>query len=281
MAGSNTTGQPNTADYNLGRGALYFANNDSSTGLPGAYRHLGNAPEFTISVEVETLEHQSSLTGLKQTDKEVIISQSIGLSMSLDEINFENVALFMSGTYDDYTNVKGISGISQETAVLVGGRWYDLRDANGSRLYDIDEANATVELTDTAGAGVGSEDTDYTVDYFMGRIFILDGLTADGKTGLKATVTGNSAASTNLAQVDTLTQTTIAGSVKFISENPVDGDHPTEYQFHQVSLKAEGDFSLIGDDFTVMQLTGKAEKNTGTAAGVYNKTLTITTDATW
>lgn len=281
MAGSNTTGQPNTADYNLGRGAIYFAENDATTGLAKDYRHLGNAPEFSISVEVETLEHQSSLTGLKQTDKEVIISQAIGLSMSLDELNFENVALFMSGTSGTYTNVKTLTAVtSNVTAAAVQGRWYDLVDTNGNRLYDISIAGDVTISDDSVPTTTYTITTDYLLDLKMGRVFIVVGGAITG-TVTAAVVDSGADTSTSLSQVTSLDKTTIAGSVKFISENPVDGDHPTEYQFHQVSLKAEGDFSLVGDDFTVMQLTGKAEKNSGTSAAVKDKTLTITTDSTW
>ena len=46
MAGPNTTGLANPNDLNLGRGIIYAAAIDSTTGLPGAYRDLGNAPAF-------------------------------------------------------------------------------------------------------------------------------------------------------------------------------------------------------------------------------------------
>ena len=83
MPGVNTTGVPNTNDYNLGRGIVYFSLLDTN-GLPtGGYRDLGNAPEFNVSFETETLEHQASRLGLKVTDKEVVISQKCKLSQML------------------------------------------------------------------------------------------------------------------------------------------------------------------------------------------------------
>ena len=58
MAGLNLTGQPNTDDYNLGRGVVYFATLDSATERPKSYRDMGNAPEFNITVTVEDVRHQ-------------------------------------------------------------------------------------------------------------------------------------------------------------------------------------------------------------------------------
>ena len=56
----NSTGTTQTQDYNLGRGVLYIAALDGTTGLPGPYRDLGNAPSFALNVSVEELIHQSS-----------------------------------------------------------------------------------------------------------------------------------------------------------------------------------------------------------------------------
>jgi hypothetical protein len=49
--------------------------------------------------------------------------------------------------------------------------------------------------------------------------------------------------------------------MKFVAENPADNSEKTEYQFHKVTLRSEGDFSLIGDEWTTGQLTGTVESN--------------------
>lgn len=281
MAGNSTTGQPNNSDYNLGRGALYFASNDATTGLSGAYRHLGNCPEFSVTLDVETLEHQSSLSGLKTTDKEVVVSQTMNLTLSLDEINFDNLALFLAGSNaTGHTNITSLSGNNVLTSSATLGRYYDLYDdATGNRVYDITAKTDLSLLSDPGSSSVTlSEGTDYTVDLKMGRILILynsPNTVASAPIWVTYTATGTPIAT--IDQVEALTTTSVAGSLKFISQNPTDADHQTEWQFHQVSLKAEGDLSLIGDDWTVMQLTGKAEKNTGSHAAVSNKTLTVRT----
>lgn len=268
MAGPNTTGKPNTEDYNLGRGIVYFA----PLGLvsePTIYRDLGNAPEFNISVEVETLEHQSSREGLKVVDKEVIISQDVSVSFQLDEINSENLALFFSGEKAVHVNV-AVAGFVEFEMVLDGnlelGRWYDLVNAASpsERAYDVDIADLTVK-TNEGPAVTLVVDVDFELDAEMGRIFILSTSTLvpvaiAATKGLLVTLVANGTAKA-VSEVRALTKTNVIGSLKFISENPADNDRSTEYEFHKISIKPEGDFSLIGDEFTVQGFTGAAEKN--------------------
>jgi hypothetical protein len=278
MPGLNTTGQANTDDYNVGRGKVYLATLDSN-GIPQGYRFLGNAPEFNISMEAETLTHQSSTGGLKVTDKEVLISQTVNLSLTLDEINFQNMALFFSGATASYANSGAVAGVVGVANLLVSeqGRWYDLyksvggaptSNSNDDRIYDI--GALTVE------GGTAVEGTDYEVDLVMGRIFVIEGssVLAVSVTPYDVVVAAQGNADAAVAEVRALTQSSVTGALKFVSENPAAGDKQTEFQFHSVSLKAEGDFGLISDEFTTMGLTGVAESNV-TAGGASSPTLTI------
>lgn len=280
MPGLNLTGLPNTNDYNLGRGIVFFGVIDAITGLPVNYRDLGNAPEFNVSIESETLEHQSSRLGLKSTDKEVVISQKMSLSLTLDEINFQNLAQLFSGVTATHTN-PAIAGFAEildfvAAANVVLGRWYDLKDSTGERVYDIQQtADVLLENGSAGNPGVLVDGTDYTLDLKMGRFFLLTTATniVNGEE-IDFTLTANASA-VNLDEVQALTTTSVVGGLKFISENPASNDHQTEYMFHQVSLKAEGDFSLIGDEFTQMQFTAVAEKNA--LADATSPTLTVRT----
>jgi hypothetical protein len=300
MPGINTTGTPNTSDYILGRGKVYFA--PLLLGKPQAYRDLGNAPEFSFATDSETLEHLSSRGGLKVVDKEVIISQKITLSLSLDEINFDNLALFVSG--QTTTKATGFDTWEAQTtdgsaltefnlSVTEQGRWYDLyanpetapaaSDFHAERIYDI-RADSVFTIKDTLATPADTtavEGVDFTVDRKMGMIFIIDGtakIPANDDYAVHITA-GTGTVSTHVDVVQALTSTNIAGALKFIPENPADSDRKYEFQFHQVSLKAEGEFSLISDDWTTMQFTGVAEANE--TADSTSKTLTISVPNTF
>lgn len=287
MPGLNLTGTNNPEDYNLGRGIIYLGTLVGD--LPKDYRDIGNSTEFNINVESETLEHQSSRSGLKITDKEVIISQSVNLSLTIDELNFRNLALFFSGSTTTHTNpAKGAIGSDGGSEIIltdsvVLGRWYDLKDKDwddvtGERVYDLATGNVTFEKDGGGGADtVLVEGTDYIYDGKMGRVFIKStavNITTGDQLQFFSTA---DAAAKDPDEVQALTQSNILVALKFISENPAANSHKTEYQFHKVSLKAEGDFSLIGDDFTTMTLTGSAETNA--TADSASPTLTIRTHA--
>lgn len=281
MPGIRESGQHNTDDYSLGRGKVYFAELDSDD-LPKGYRDLGNATEFMISVEKEELDHYSSREGLKKVDKQVVVSQKVSLSLTLDEINFENLAMFFSGASASRDNEgdTGVTGSSNVT-VVTQGRWYDLYDESGgassstepqgNRIYDIGD----VTISPAAGGSAMVEGTDFTVDKELGRIFVVDG--GDMVAGdYDVDIAVNATSTEKVHVVKSLTHSGLVGALKFVASNPADGDKWTEYQFHQVRMTADGDLSLIGDEWTTLQLSGAAESNE--AADADSPTLTITTN---
>ena len=267
MAGGlNTTGLAVPGDYNLGRGILYLSELSGDLPGPGGYRDLGNAPEFNVSVETETLEHQSSRAGLKTTDKEVVISVKMTISFQLDEINFQNLAQFFSGDAvsepDTNPAVAGVTDIRISSAVVLG-RWYDLyslADRTGTRIMDIAKANLSVRKIASPDVTL-VENTDYTVDEKNGRIFLLSGASNIAAGDAMEFTLAADAGAVKWDEVRGLTQTSVQAALKFFAENPANNDLKTEYQFHKVTLKPDGDFSLIGDDWTVMGFTAVVEKN--------------------
>lgn len=348
MAGINNSGRANPDDYQLGRGIIYFAPQDATSGPVngeaenGLYRDLGNATEFNLTVDSETLEHTSSLQGLQTVDKEVRLSQQISFAFTLDEINFDNLAEFFSGTPTEveaaplnptaFFSVNGAgptsalpAGSNDQGACLIrptkAGRWVDLvyNYANGStftgglsgaavnanqRWYDLDPrkvygagnnesqvvvvygiTQASVETGGTP-AGTATEGTDYEIDYTFGRIFIIDGGAMDVPAvdvWIRVDIRPHEGDGTAGAPYPALHQTvkavtkaSISGTLKFVADNPADDGHKTEYQLHNVSLQPEGDFSLIGDEFTTMQFTGTIESSS-IATQTDPRTLTITT----
>ena len=274
-----STGQANPNDYIIGRGIIYFASVNSS-GFPLEFRDLGNAPEFSAQLESETIEHQSSRGGLKQTDKKVNVSISASITMTLDEINFDNLALFLSGGTSEFSQagggVTGVQNVKLNTPdaarpELALGRWYDLYNradmssgaaypgnAADVRAYNLQTSGFAAEKT---GSTALTEDTDYIVDYDMGRILLLD--TAANRTefplGTETMDVDFTTQATTIQEVAGLTNSEISGAMKFIQKNAADRSVQTEHQFHAVTLSPEGDLSLIGDEFVTMQFTGSAE----------------------
>lgn len=260
----NNTGLPQPGDYILGRGIVYAAT--LSSGVPDAngWRDLGNSPEFTVSLETEKLEHQSSRAGLQTVDKEVTLSQKMNIAFSLDEFNDQNLALFMQGETATHTNAADGAAITDEvlSSSVVLGRWYDLVNASGDRLYDVQIGDLVVEEGSPTTLVL---DTDFTLDAKMGRIFILSSAVniTDGEVlQFSYTDTDSPSPVASTDEVRGLTAGNVQVAIKFIAENPASSNKRREYQFHTVTLSPEGDMALIGNEFATMGFTGAVESNT-------------------
>lgn len=265
MGKLNSTGKPQTEDYNLGRGCIFIAELDATTGLPEQYRDVGNAPAFNISMDVEELVHRSSREGTSTVDKRIIVRQDVQLSFTLEELNGQNLALFFSGDNETPVN-PAVAGIAeyQASASLATGVWYDLKTTAGQRAMDLQAAGDVTVVHDKAGANDTLVlDTDYEVDLKMGRIFLLStGSTAVAGNTLHFTLAANAGAAATLDRTNALTTSQKEYALKFIGENPANADEQVEYEFHSTLVSAEGDFSLINEnELTSMQLTGLAQRN--------------------
>jgi hypothetical protein len=281
MPGRNTAGTHGTTDYRLGRGKAYFSLN--SSGVPVAYRDLGNVVELNLTVDKETLEHLCTREGTKEVDKVTTLTRKVTISsLVLDELNFENLAMFLAGSATTAANAAstGVAVPNGNLTVTEQGRWYELysgatgqpsSDPQGSRLYDI----GSVSIEGESGTAM-VEGTDYTVNSVWGLIFVIEG-GAMVAGDYNVTIAANASAAATVDVVKALDSGDLVGSLKFIEENPASSNQQTEWQFHQVNLAASGDLPLIGDEWTQATLSGTAEKNV--TADPDSPTVTITTFA--
>lgn len=286
MPGLNSTGAPDTRDYVLGRGIVRLAQL-TAAGLPDAagFRDLGNAPEFSISVSVEDLRHQSSREQIKFTDKRFVISQEVGLAFQLDEINFQNLSDFLSGSTGTYDNAHDTVIAATANILWPGGttpftvgNWYELYGAGGRRVYNLDAVGVVYDLVeDPAGTPTSLSADDYEIDEQMGLIRFLgtgtNSLTGAENIGFAITTVATTPQ--DLDSVEALQRAEVSGALLFISVNAGDDGQKTEYRFHKVSVSADGDFAMIGDEVATMNFTGVAEVNSAITSG--SKVMTART----
>lgn len=281
MPGINKDGAPNERDYVLGRGRVYLAKIDNATGLPDAngYRDVGNAPEFTISVAVEDLRHKNSRDCIKFTDKRFVISQEIGLGFKLDETrNFQNLADFFSGDTSVYDNPHDATHTDTVISATVHlGAWYELRNAAGLRVYDLGATGLVYTVEKDAVSDVLLvEGTDYEIDEQLGLIRPLPTAVniAEGDK-MQWTISTGATTAQDVDEVDALTRSEVTGSCLFVQDNAGDCGQKVEFRFHRVSLSADGDLSLIGDEVATASFKGVAEINSKVTD--VSKVLTVRT----
>ena len=93
-----------------------------------------------------------------------------------------------------------------------------------------------------------------------GRIKLLSGGTLAASGGIEVTYDYDAATWNTLTA---FTKTTIEGTLRFLSDNPVGGNQ--ELQIWKVSLTPDGDTAMIGDDWSTLSFTGEILKVEGTS----------------
>ena len=102
----------------------------------------------------EELDHRDAKTGVGEIDRTFTISRDMGCSFTLEEIHDENLAMLLLGTQATVTNpaTAGISNVDQmANADIEKQKWYEIKDSNGVRCLDIDEADLTIVGFDLLG----------------------------------------------------------------------------------------------------------------------------------
>ncbi|OQM75597.1 hypothetical protein [Manganibacter manganicus] len=223
------------------RGKIFFAKYNPGTQVPGAYRELGNCPEFTLTRDSETIQHFSSQAGLKVLDEEINIGATMSGALTTDDIKSENVAYFFMG---------GVSTIAATAQTDVSETFETVKAGDVYQLGQSDTVPSGVRsvtittVTDGATTPVALvENTDYEVDLDLGLLTAL-------KDQLKIVVTYDVAASTREQIVAGDTQ--VEGALKFVSFNAL--GEQADYTMPRARLSANGDFALVNDpDSTAFQ----------------------------
>jgi hypothetical protein len=143
--------------------------------------------------------------------------------------------------------------------------WYQIRNAAGAPVFGITTTNNIVVKTTNGTPVTLTKDTDYTVNATEGMIFIK--ATApittaiSGNEGLTITLTADAAA-TAVDQVKVLSDTSKKVAMRLVSINSADDDKLTIYDFHKVSLSADGDTNMITTEVSGLPMAFQVEENT-------------------
>lgn len=265
-------------NYTLGRGKVYFARRDPTTGNLGGYRYLGNTPEFNLTAEEEKLEHYSSDFGVRVKDATVTLQVNYTGTVVCDNIDLENVALFFLGENTAVTVAQatvtaeqvGITGIGVEVGMFYQLGVTNSNHAGASGIIFPGTAGTVFALKIQGEVGNLVHGTDYTLNPATGRIEILEGGAVDNGDILEATYTV--AASTR--DVTISGATAIEGSIFYEAANPR-GDQ-IDYTMLAVTLSPNGDFSLKSDEWQQIPFNVDVTKRDDDTPAVIARTRPVT-----
>lgn len=87
---------PAVANYFVGKGVVQTKFDGEAD-----WHYVGNVPEFEFSPTLETLEHFSSMAGVKAKDLTIILSRGGTIRIVMEELIARNLAMFLLGTPDE------------------------------------------------------------------------------------------------------------------------------------------------------------------------------------
>lgn len=236
-------------NYTLGRGQVHFARFQTGTQTPDGFFYIGNTPEFSLTIESQTLDHYSSDEGIREKDDSVPLEMNRTGSMVTDNIDPKNVALFFFGSDSTVTQASVAAGAPTETLTgIKAGHSYKLGSTsnNPAGYFGIDTTGFSVDI----GVDALVADTDYTMDFDNGIITFLEGslLAIDGAD---VELTYAVAASTRERVISG--SEPVEGAMMYVTKNPKGTD--CVFYMPYVKIAPNGDYALKGDEWQQIPLS--------------------------
>lgn len=220
---------PNIENYTLGKGIIYFMATGEDT-----WRHVGNVPELELSLEVDKLEHFSSMEGVNEKDRVVVRTKAGTVRMVLEELTPANMSMMLMGT-------PTAAAVSLSTTAEI---------TNGS--FILTNLGATTNLVEgrsynISGTGIPAG----TTFEFDGA----DGGTLDKAATASSTTGGEPVTITGGIALEIFATTEITGKVRYVGNNDI-GPKVT-LDLRNVSWAPSGGFNPISTEWLQMEVTGE------------------------
>ena len=269
---ANTLNTSDSQNVNLGRGKIYVGNLDATTGLVDGdgLCDLGNVTNFSLQVATERVQRNNFRACTVVQDLDLVTTQNVGVSMTLDELTAENLARFLAGqsTNAGYTSPLTTAITDQTIGNAVTGvdlyKWYELRSAANGPLFGAVAGDISLEAGAAAGfaSGTGTAltlGTDYELDLDHSLVRFLNSATMAANPHILFDLAA-AAATQTFDTVEALSSSVFNGWVKFLGCNG-NGDQRFQLDLFKVLLAADGELQMIGNEFSEMTFAGSANSN--------------------
>ena len=231
----------------LGRGRLFLTQCEPNQDIltSNNFLFIGNAPEFSINIESDVLDHYQSTGGTREKDESVDIQVNRSANIVVDGIDANNLARFFFGSSSVLTQVAStvtaepVTADSQNVFIQLGKG-----DTNPTGFRGI----ANVVVTDSTAATTYVENADYIVNSQTGTIEIVEtgDIALAGPEDLLVTYdvlaqTRNRVLSSNVAQ---------RGALQYVEDNARGEDKV--FTMPNTIIRPDGDFNLISDEWQTL-----------------------------
>lgn len=246
--------------YTLGRGKLFFDPFLSGTKTKTGERYFGNTPSLSLTVESESLDHFDSDSGVRVKDDSVLLQLNRTGAFVTDNIDPENVALFLLGS----------SSLVAQTALTA--QTYNIDNVIKGRFYQIGSTDANppgqralANFVLKKGVTTLVAGTDYVVDVELGRVEILEtSVTVVANDDLVATY---DVQAKTRSRIVTAASSTIDGALRFIATNPK--GTLLDYYMPYVRLSPNGEYALKGEEWQQIGFNLDIQKISDSVESIY------------
>lgn len=245
--------------YVLGRGELYFDPFTANTTTKTGERFVGNVTAFSFTIESESLDHFDSTQGIRQKDDSVLLEVNRTGTMTTDNINKENMALFILGDYSTQVQTSG-TVTDESLGAVQQDRYYQVGASSGNPTGVRSISAVTVKV----GAAVKTISTDYTIDLTLGRLYIVSG---GGIANNDVVLVTYTKAATTRDQIKSASGATIDGALRWVAKNPK--GPVRDVYFPSCRLSPNGEFQLLGDEWQAMSFNIDVQKLDDTTESIY------------
>lgn len=217
----------------IGAGYCYF-DPETSTGELTGEVYLGDGPGFTLSMETDQLEVDSSDTPTAETLITLTNKVTRASSIGIRNVSSTVLCYFLGG--DESTVSQTATPVTTEALnagdAIYQGRYYQLGSGTGNPVGIFGATSISLSI--------GVEDTDFKVDETNARVYVIPGsaVITDGLT----TVTADYTPAANSRTRVTSGEGPKKGAFRFVSDN-TEGENKVFF-FPRVELAASGDAAM-------------------------------------
>lgn len=250
---------PSSTNTIFGRGAIFF-DRFSSTGVQShQWLHLGNCDNFATSISTDTV-NMTDYTSFTSTPYATATkATTVGLKISGFEFDAKVMAVVLSGDTSTYTqSASTVTGETIAAASLTGlvGSYFQTANRN---ISAITVKQGTVTLV---------SGTDWSLHSSLTGLVRIIPTSSTVVDGTALTINYTSAAlsgATALTTVRGFNAAQVQGAILFVPNNTTGPN--LEVRIWNCKLSADGDTSLISDDFAKWNLTGTVVADSAAAYG--------------
>jgi len=232
----------------IGAGDLNVDAYDSDGNKTGEL-DVGNAIVFAINAPaIDKKERVGFRRGnYAKTIKSVIVKVEQELKFTLTDINRKNLAMAMFGTDAEFTQSAGDNVAAAESITGHTDKWTKLV----SRKLDPETPPVVKDETDTT---TYVEDTDYEVDYHVGRIKVLSGGSITDEDTLMVGSTW--LAITGGFKIDGLEVNKLEAYIRMVGKDQAN-DRDCEVIVYKAQIEPAGDLNWLSEEFVDLEFSGK------------------------